>query len=42
MLLGRNIPGSIKRIAGAIWYQGENNRNNGLLYERKMEALIRG
>lgn len=29
-------------IRGAIWYQGESNRNDGLLYERKMEALIRG
>jgi sialate O-acetylesterase len=29
-------------IRGAIWYQGENNRNDGLLYEKKMEALIRG
>lgn len=29
-------------IRGAIWYQGEANRNDGLLYETKMEALIRG
>jgi sialate O-acetylesterase len=29
-------------VRGAIWYQGENNRNDGLLYEKKMEALIRG
>ena len=29
-------------IRGAIWYQGENNRNDGLFYEKKMEALIRG
>jgi sialate O-acetylesterase len=29
-------------IRGAIWYQGENNRNDGLLYEKKMEALISG
>jgi sialate O-acetylesterase len=29
-------------IRGAIWYQGENNRNDGLSYEKKMEALIRG
>ena len=29
-------------IRGAIWYQGENNRNDGLVYEKKMEALIRG
>jgi len=29
-------------IRGAIWYQGESNRNDGLLYEKKMEALIQG
>jgi sialate O-acetylesterase len=29
-------------IRGAIWYQGESNRNDGLLYEKKMDALIRG
>jgi len=29
-------------IRGAIWYQGENNRNDGLFYEKKMEALILG
>jgi sialate O-acetylesterase len=29
-------------IRGAIWYQGENNRNDGLFYGKKMEALIRG
>jgi sialate O-acetylesterase len=29
-------------IRGAIWYQGESNRNDCLLYEKKMEALIRG
>jgi sialate O-acetylesterase len=29
-------------IRGAIWYQGEANRDDGLLYEKKMEALIRG
>jgi sialate O-acetylesterase len=29
-------------IRGAIWYQGENNRNDGLFYEKKMEAMIRG
>ncbi len=29
-------------IRGAIWYQGENNRNDTLAYEAKMEALIRG
>jgi sialate O-acetylesterase len=29
-------------IRGAIWYQGENNRADGLFYEKKMQALIRG
>lgn len=31
-------------IAGAIWYQGENNcvRNDGPLYDEKMQALIQG
>ena len=29
-------------IRGAIWYQGESNRNDGLLYEKKIEALIKG
>ncbi len=29
-------------IRGAIWYQGENNRNDGLFYEKKMAALIQG
>lgn len=29
-------------IRGAIWYQGEANLNDGRLYEKKMEALIRG
>jgi len=29
-------------IRGAIWYQGESNRNDGLFYEKKMEALVRG
>jgi len=29
-------------IRGAIWYQGESNRNDGLFYEKKMEALIAG
>jgi sialate O-acetylesterase len=29
-------------IRGAVWYQGESNRNDCLLYEKKMEALIRG
>ncbi len=29
-------------IRGAIWYQGESNRNDGLVYTKKMEALIKG
>lgn len=29
-------------IRGAIWYQGEANRNDGSLYTKKMEALICG
>jgi sialate O-acetylesterase len=29
-------------IRGAIWYQGESNRNDGLIYTKKMEALING
>lgn len=29
-------------IQGAIWYQGEANRDDGLLYQAQMEALIRG
>ena len=29
-------------IRGAIWYQGEANRNDGPIYEKKMEALING
>ncbi len=29
-------------IKGAIWYQGESNRGEGLLYRDKMEALIAG
>lgn len=29
-------------IRGAIWYQGEANLNDGPLYDKKMEALIRG
>jgi len=29
-------------IRGAIWYQGEANRNDGLEYTAKMEALIKG
>jgi sialate O-acetylesterase len=29
-------------IKGAIWYQGESNRNDGMLYYEKMKALIAG
>ncbi len=29
-------------IRGAIWYQGEANRNDGPIYAKKMEALIKG
>jgi sialate O-acetylesterase len=29
-------------IKGAIWYQGEANMGEGLLYEKKMQALIWG
>jgi sialate O-acetylesterase len=29
-------------IRGAIWYQGESNLRDGLLYEQKMYALIKG
>ncbi len=29
-------------IRGAIWYQGEANRNDGPIYTKKMEALIKG
>jgi sialate O-acetylesterase len=29
-------------IRGAIWYQGEANRNDGAIYAKKMEALING
>ncbi|MHC4060823.1 MAG: sialate O-acetylesterase, partial [Planctomycetota bacterium] len=29
-------------IRGAIWYQGESNREDGLLYYQKMQALISG
>jgi len=27
---------------GAIWYQGESNRGEGMVYHEKMKALIRG
>jgi sialate O-acetylesterase len=29
-------------IRGVIWYQGESNLDDGMLYEKKMEALIGG
>ncbi len=29
-------------IRGAIWYQGESNLNDGMLYFEKMKALIQG
>ncbi len=29
-------------VRGAIWYQGESNRGEGLLYHEKMKALIHG
>lgn len=29
-------------IRGAVWYQGENNRSDGLFYEKKMQALVGG
>jgi sialate O-acetylesterase len=29
-------------IRGVIWYQGESNRDDGLIYTKKMEALIKG
>jgi sialate O-acetylesterase len=29
-------------IRGAIWYQGESNRNDGMLYLEKTEALVQG
>lgn len=29
-------------IRGAIWYQGESNNGEGMLYRDKMEALIKG
>lgn len=33
------VPLSVK---GAIWYQGESNRGEGMLYHEKMKALILG
>lgn len=30
------------KIRGAIWYQGESNRGEGMLYHEKMKALIHG
>lgn len=29
-------------VKGAIWYQGESNRGEGMLYHEKMKALING
>ena len=29
-------------IRGALWYQGESNRGEGVAYEKKMHALING
>ena len=29
-------------IRGALWYQGESNRQEGMLYHEKMKALING
>lgn len=29
-------------VKGAIWYQGESNRGEGMLYYEKMKALIQG
>lgn len=29
-------------IRGAIWYQGESNNGEGMLYRDKMEALVKG
>ena len=29
-------------LRGVIWYQGESNMGEGLLYEKRMQALIRG
>ncbi len=29
-------------IRGALWYQGESNRGEGMLYAKKMQALIAG
>ncbi|WP_404305215.1 sialate O-acetylesterase [Neorhodopirellula lusitana] len=29
-------------IRGAIWYQGESNHNEGMLYRDKMQALLHG
>ena len=30
------------RIRGTIWYQGESNRADGMLYVKKTEALVKG
>jgi len=51
-LMGREKPTSLYNamvypiipfaIRGAIWYQGEANRNDGAIYYEKMKALING
>lgn len=38
-MIHAHIPFAIK---GAIWYQGESNRNDGLAYTEKFSALIQG
>lgn len=38
-MLHANIPFAIK---GAIWYQGESNNNDGMLYVDKTAALLKG
>lgn len=30
------------QVKGAIWYQGESNRGEGMMYHEKMKALIHG
>lgn len=30
------------KIRGALWYQGESNRGEGMMYHEKMKALIHG
>lgn len=50
--IGNRTPGAIYNamihpllgfaMRGAIWYQGESNMGEGLLYEKKMQALVGG